>query len=242
MPTEARIGHVMYSNEGDAWIKAGDNEWKSLADGYELTTWSDSLMKSKMEITLTHNPDDADVEKLKGIYETKRTLASELIPYTTAAVRTFQCRLDILCSAIKESQVQAEEGADPTAPRDITIHIAGCEEKETKTIPACHPSPTTGGSSPQKSFDGHVYCSDIANNTFTREADLLKMITEYDASYRSTLQFAGDLDLWIDQMRWPLTNTIRKAASMIGQMNRIPCFLSSCDDYPPDFSSSSSAP
>ena len=84
--------------------------------------------------------------------------------------------------------------------------------------------------------DAHIaetYCYNAAEEILEHEREMLKLLVEYDAAYRSVLQFAGIFDEFLQEYRWTLIGHIRQAASMIGWLDNIPCFLSSCDEYPP---------
>lgn len=213
---DSAVGSVRYDTDHVPWYKIGENQWQSTHPDNDGLTWGDVLIDSF-----------AEFEDKKGIFETKRTLTSELIPYTTQSLRVLQCRLDVLCARVKESPKFTEE----EDPQDITINATACEEFEGLTIPECHVR-KDGGVNVALAVDIDTYCNAIATDILAKEADMLKMTIEYDAAYRSILQFGGDFDLFLEQMRWPMSNTIRQSAYIIGNLSRIPCFLASCDDLP----------
>lgn len=98
------------------------------------------------------------------------------------------------------------------------------------TVPAC--TTTTDLVQATRAVDAYAYCTDVQVSLFDRELELIKATTEYDAAYRSTLQFAGDFDQFIAQLRWPMTNTIRHIVQLIGTFQRLPCFIATCDEFP----------
>lgn len=208
----APIGHIITAGDGANWIKTDENTWRSVADGYKDTTWSDILVDGQ-KIAPTR----------KGIFATKRVLTSELVPAITDAVRIFDCRLRYLC---KNIDLTAQGQKTP-----ITASVVGCKEHELTPVEAC--KPTDGNSvSTTEATDALFYCNSLTTELLKRETELLGLTVEYDAAYRSTLQLAGDLDGFLTQLRWPMTNTIQKVANIIGSVARVPCFTASCDDYP----------
>jgi hypothetical protein len=209
---DAPIGHIITAGDGSNWIKTEENTWRSVADGYEDTTWRD-ILTERQKIAPTR----------KGIFATKRMLTSELVPAITDAVRTFDCRLRYICKNV-ELAAQGQE-------TPITASVVGCTEHELVPIDACMPSAIEGVSTTEVT-DALTYCTALTTELLKRETELLALTVEYDAAYRSTLQLAGDLDGFLTQLRWPMTNTIQKVANIIGSVARVPCFTASCDDYP----------
>jgi hypothetical protein len=214
-PEDAPIGHVTFSKEGDSWIKTADSSWNSLAEGYEDTTWSNTQIKNQTAI--------AD---RRGILETKRLATSDLVPYIVAATNTFDCRMRLLCRLAEESFAQESTGSNDS----ITITLEDCEEQTFDRIPEC--SPTEDVIQQRETADIFGYCSTLANTMLRREQDLLAMTVEYDAGYRSTLQFAGVFDFFVKSLQISLDKTVRQVTNVIGSLQKIPCFLSSCEDYP----------
>lgn len=214
-PVDAPIGHVTFSKEGDSWIKTSDSNWNSLAEGYEDTTWSNDQMKNQSAI-----PDR------RGIFETKRLATTDLVPYIVAATNTFDCRLKILCTLVEESFAQENSGAGT----QITIKLEDCAEKTLDRIEQCSPNDDVLQQSDASEIFG--YCRSLASEVMRREQDLVAMTVEYDAGYRSTLQFAGVFDYFVKSLQVSLDKTVRQVTNVIGTLQRIPCFVSSCEDYP----------
>ena len=214
--TGAVLGHVRYSTEGDSWIKTRENTWQSISPGLKFTIWSDIQMKR-----------NAEFPQRRGILATKRTTTSELVPYLTQAMRTLQCRTEAVCLRADRSLPQESQSA-----AQVTVQPSGCIEYNVPTIEACHFA--SGEENLPQEGSVRTYCDDVVNAMLEREAELLKLAVQYDASYRSMLQFSGNFDLFLKELRWPLTNTLRQAAGLIGQFNRVPCFLGSCIDSDPD--------
>jgi hypothetical protein len=221
---------VRFSSVGDAWIQTDKSSWRSVAPGFENTTWSDELMDQNDEFIASIWPDGR-----RGIFRTRRMLTSELIPYLAQSARALQCEADTVCETAGAS-FSLPGGATQT----VSVKPAGCLQEQRPTLAACQFGSLDSNQLAQA--DIFSFCPTTVDGLLQREGDLLKMAVEYDAAYRSLLQFSGNFDLFMEEFRWPLTFTIRQAAALIGQLNRIPCFLSSCDDDPNYFSSSPSAP
>lgn len=222
---DAGISEVRFAKDKSIWIKTHigtgtgpsttADEWRSVGKGYEATTWYDGQI-DRME----------DVKPRAGIFETRRRLSSELIPHITQAYRSFECQLDDLCRLLELSDTIAEHD-----PEDITISVLGCSEIRTKTLSACHlPSQgnllTTQGNLLQ-------YCQAMTQSMRDREAQVLKLVTEYDAGYRSMLQLSGIFRAFLGEMRATVLGSLRSGAHLIATFGRLPCFLGSCDDAPP---------
>jgi len=217
------IGSVFYDEEGNAWYKAGESEWRSTAKGFENTTWSDTQVDNMNE----HAGEDPPIVPRRGIFDTKRTLTSDLIPYMLQSVRALQCRLDLVCkTAVLSLQAEGDDAQELT-----DVEVPGCIVTTKQSFPGCHLAHADKGVE-QKS-DILTYCEKVAGDLLKREAVLLKFAVEYDAAYRSVLQLAGIFDSFLEDFRWTLTGSIRQVARLVGWLNGIPCFLASCEDTLP---------
>lgn len=214
---DAVIGTVNYINRY-AYYKKADNEWYSI----EI---DDTKLDSDMDAASAISP-------RRGVFEVKKTLTSELIPHLTKTLMDFQCNVDKVCSQVARS-LEEEESVSGSAVFDITDLVGCVDFTGQETFPECHLS--KDGELKSVEVAGLVeYCQTIGNELLKREGELLKVATEYDAAYRSMLQFAGDFDLFLSEFKTPITYTVRHAASVIGWMNGLPCFTSSCAEYPID--------
>ena len=63
-----------------------------------------------------------------------------------------------------------------------------------------------------------------------RRAGHATLTVQYDAAYRSLLQFAGSFDAFANRFQGDLLEPIRQSMSLISQLSRIPCFLSQCNE------------
>lgn len=218
-PADAPISHVTFSKANDSWIKTASNKWQSLAQEFQNTEWNDQIMKT-----------EGAIPPRKGIFETKRLLTSDLIPYVTGSLRTFDCRLRMFCETVRLSANANEADIFAANPNNdpLNIRVHGCEAEELPIVAEC--TGKTVGVNQQDLADALTYCNTIQTELLEREKTLMVLTTEYDASYRSTVQFAGDFDLFIEQIRWPMTNTIRQVIGVIGSLHRVPCFVASCED------------
>ena len=220
------MGTVRFDKEGMSWIKIEEDKWESIEEkdaekGVETET------KERTDDEVDNNDEmkalpAMEWEHRKGIFETERMLSSELIPYLTQSIRAFRCRSEAMCKIAQLSVTQSEDD-----PQERTVQPSGCIELKMQTLPACHFA-RKDGTYPDAA-DTFKDCDNVVKEMVQRELDLLKLAMEYDAAYRSMLQFAGNFDLFVKELRWPLTFTIRQVAGIVGQFNRIPCFLSSCD-------------
>jgi hypothetical protein len=219
---DAEIGNVRYDRDGWAWLKTEDEStpWINSEPDNQDLTWSNSVMDQQDE--------HSEILPIKGVFETKRVMTSELIPYLLQSIRALECRTAALCEVSRHSEIESREG-----PQDVgKIQPDGCIEFEGLTSwPECHF--TKPGLTVASQADSRSYCDEITNQLIRREVEQLKLVVEYDAGYRTLLQFAGNFDIFLREMRWPITGTLRQAVQLIGQLERIPCFLSSCDSAPP---------
>lgn len=221
---DAPIGSVRHDTDGWVWMKIDDSgtPWRNSHPDNQDLEWSSLQMDRQDE--------HANVLPITGIFETKRVNTSEMIPYLLQSIRAMECRLDALCEIARISEIQS--GDDPIEIEKI--QPLGCiayEDQETWT--QCHFDGPDESALDQS--DSRNYCERMADQLLAREIELLKLTVEYDAGYRSLLQFAGNFDIFLRELRWPLSLNIRNAVGLLGQLERIPCFLSSCDAAPPIF-------
>lgn len=219
---DAEVGNVRYDTDGWAWLKTIDENtpWINSSPGDQGLSWSNTIMDQEDE--------HAEIIPIKGIFETRRVMTSELIPYLLQNIRALECRTAALCEVSRFSE--DKEGPDPFHIDEV--QPIGCIKfRELATWKECHfKTPDLSVASPA---DSRSYCDEITNQLIRREVQQLLLATEYDAGFRTLLQFAGNFDIFLREMRWPLTGTLRQAVQLIGQLERIPCFLSSCDSAPP---------
>ena len=221
---EAPLGDERYDKEGNAWTKKKKNSWRSDAEGFAGTTWSDAQMDLMAERDLF-----AEAPVRRGIFETKKALTSELIPPLLQSFRAFRCRVEAMCKAVSLSIPQSGDDVE-----DFTISTPGCMAFTMPPVEAC----MLGA---EKDADGtfahtadeavaRTYCLHVGKQLLEQESDVLKLAVSYDAAYRSLLQFAGHFDLFMEEFRVSLLTPIRQAVSLLGQLQRIPCFISQCDE------------
>ena len=218
---DAEIGNVRYDRDGWAWLKEDNSEkpWINSNQDNQLLRWENDKMDQFDE--------HSEILPIKGIFETKRVMTSELLPYLLQTIRALECRTAALCEVSRFSEIQ---NGDTPVDVDV-VQPKGCiEYTNLKTWPECHfVSPNLSSLS---QADSRSYCDEITSQLIRRETEQLKLVVEYDAGYRTLMQFAGNFDIFLRELRWPLTGTLRQAAQLIGQLQRIPCFLSSCDSAP----------
>lgn len=211
---DADVGSVRYDHASTAWIKSNDQ------NGTWIRT---SGRGSRDNATMDQQDELASQLPLTGIFETRRTRTSALIPYALQSIRALECRIEMYCNRVDQSI--GKEGINPLPIEQSSPY--GCIQFENlTTLAACHLDEVP------ETADIQNYCNDMSEQLLRREAELLKITVEYDAGYRSLLQFAGNFDIFLRELRWPLTTTLRKTVELIGGLQRIPCFLSSCDASP----------
>lgn len=217
---QAPAGTTLADEDGTLWIKIyipeeGTNEWVKA-----MSNQTDEDMKFNEKEA---SGPSAELQAQRGIFDTQRTLTSELIPFLVSSMRTFQCRLQYACGTVNAS-------INTNDAQSVTLEIPGCISEERPLVPTCRFAVEEKQES--EAANMKQYCSTIGDELLKREADLLKFAVEYDAAYRTILQFAGTFDVSLQELKWPLSFTIRQATGIIGQYSRIPCFLGNCDASP----------
>jgi len=209
---DAGIGEVRIDFIKRAWYKVAENEWRST------------------ETDIAFNDEDMDgqtpEDPRRGIFETRGVLTSNLIPYLGQSMRALQCNLSLICNQVLLSMDRDEETVQP-----ITVNALGCLSSQAVSLRECHFSNSKASNVDVADIQG--YCEQVVEELLEQEAGILSMSISYDAAYRTVLQFAGNFDLFLQEFRLPLISTLRDAINLIGGLNRIPCFVASCDSYPP---------
>ncbi len=232
---KAIIAEVRFATQDKSiWIKtqratsstsstaAQPSIWESVSPGFESTTWPDNTMD-------TFN----DVAPRSGIFGVQRRLSTELIPNLAQAYRTLECKLEQLCRLVDMSLTVEEP-----APQTVTVKILGCQDVATTTIPFCHLPVEQELVTTQGNLK--AYCIAMTESLRLRETQVLKLVSEYDAGYRTGLQFSGIFRSFLAQMRGVVLGSIRSSTQMITSFSRVPCFIGACDDNPSSLDSSSS--
>lgn len=201
------VGSVRYDKESNTWMKVGDDQWRSLGEGDgKSTTWNDDKMDKQ-----------ADVPARRGILEMKMASTSDILPPLIQSVRALQCRLRSVCMLERASQ---QKELDPAEP--ITVQPDGCIPQSFLPLDGCTDvSIATAGSDS---------CEQAAEALVEREVKLLHLAIAYDAAYRSLMQFAGNLEGFLLDFRFPLLTPIWQAVRALGSLDRIPCFSAQCDE------------
>lgn len=196
------LGSVRFDTEFDTWIKKGESTWRSLSEGNEGLTWSDTVMDR-----------EADVFDRRGLLETRKALTSELIPPIVQSMRALRCRMEAVCMA-------ASQGKGDTSAVKVTPD--GCEEIELPRFDACSPTniPETGPGS----------CSEAINAVLKHEMAMTQLAVAYDAAYRSLMQFSGNFDQFLSDFRFPLIQPLWQMVRTLGVLDNLPCFTSQCNE------------
>lgn len=201
---------VRHLQDGSVWMKTQENTWQSLIT---TTTLTDGQIDAASEVDRL-----TGVRSRRGLFEIRHASTSELIPALTQSIRALQCRLSAICLSVDKSRETSDLTVTVDAPGCVSMsfpRFAGCAFTE-KANPALPPDIT-------------ARCLDSADALLNREISLLNMLVAYDAGYRSLLQFAGAFENFANTLRFPLVRPLWDAASILGQIDRIPCFISQCD-------------
>lgn len=204
------LGAIRHLQDGSVWMKTQPNTWQSLINTTVLT---DIMIDAASE---TDRLTGQSIRR--GLFEIRHASTSELIPALTQSIRALQCRLAAICLSVEK----ARETSTPT----VTVDAAGCVSMSFPRFAGCA---FTKDSNPALPIDITARCLESADALLSREIGLLEMLVSYDAGYRSLLQFAGAFENFTNTLRFPLVRPLWETASILGQLDRIPCFISQCD-------------
>ena len=225
------MNNTRYDQDGNAWIKVGDSNWRTAAPGYEGTTWSDGQINGHTEWEgLNETVNVSPRAPRLGIFAQTGATTSQLIPGILQAFRALRCRLAMVCHGIRATQLSA-----PAADGTLTVTTPGCAPLKLRPLSSCKITQGINGAQQAQatldSFSQTVIaqqCNPMAQSIAAREEQMLKLAVSYDAGYRSLLQFSGNFDRFLGQFRGDLLSPIQDAMPLISQLSRIPCFLSQC--------------
>ena len=209
---DSAIFSSKYDTTGNAWVKSGTDRWTNTDQG----TWSDAQMDAH-----------AELRPRQSVFATRRALTSELIPALTQNYRGFSCLLSTTCQSVGMNTATAKSNATKTDPDMMNVQVAGCAPLDIPRLPDCEKLADSGDSTLNLSVNA---CQPLSEMILSREADILKMTVQYDAAYRSLLQFSGVFDDFTDQFQGDLLTPIQETAALAGQLSRIPCFLAECNE------------
>ena len=204
------IGAVRHLSDGSVWMKTQQDAWQSLTNE---TTLDNQAVDSFSEVDRV-----SGITTRRGLFEIRHASTSELIPALTQSIRALQCRLAAICLAVQQAP---KEGDSVT-----TVQPSGCMQMSFPKFAGCAFTKETNLTLPT---DIYARCLESADALLSREISLLEMTVAYDAGYRSLLQFAGEFENFINVLRFQLIHPLWDAASILVQLERIPCFISQCD-------------
>jgi hypothetical protein len=211
---DERVGNTRYDRDGIPWIKTRPNEWRSAAN--PSAAFTDREMQNQMPI-----------EPRKGVFETLGVSTNELVPPLTQSYRALTCRVEEICQALWLSLQSAGLQKNQT----FNVDVPGCKPRDVAVLHSCQFAPEQDKPQADQGAKGAVlaHCLSVSGGMLDREADLLRLAVSYDGAYRSLLQFAGNFDQFVSEFRFSLVTPVREAVSLLGQLQRIPCFLAQCD-------------
>lgn len=219
----APITSVFYDDDGDPWVKTGEDEWTSPSDEFDGETWTNDDMDDQSETDLLCKDNDDELQKTcvklprVGIFETRKTPTTDLIEPIVQSVRALQCRLRAICKLAADS---------PNKPsgETITVTVDGCLPMTFPVMEGCRNlSPTFFETMPGM-------CQSARQKLIEREMQVLTLTMSYDANYRSLAQFAGIFQEFLTQFRFPLIEPLWQTVRMLGGLNNIPCFSAECNE------------
>lgn len=206
---DAPAGAVRFDREGNAWTKTGD-AWRSAAEGFNGTSWSDGQMDGQAEFPARH-----------GYLAVKKASTSELLPPLLQSARALGCKLENVCAALS-----ASVGTPGTA--SVKVHTPGCVEETVPALPSCVPQ--EGGEAGQSAVQQLVQeCAGMRQAIFDRETSVLEFIVAYDAGHRTLRQFLGLLETFTLDLRSTLLGPVWQAVRSFQALGRIPCFSAQCE-------------
>ena len=207
-----KINDVAYTEDGRAWIKTAEDTWKTTSIDNISSTKSDTEIDAELE--WEGKPGQNYPRIRLGIFETKGVLTSELIGDITQSYRALTCRLASVCDGISGPWTIADNGY-------MTVRSLGCKEFVMKPVISC-----LGRDDGAANINT---CNGMAASILEREGTLLQALVTYDAAFRTHLQFAGNFDMFLENFRGDILEPLRQAASVLGHLSRIPCFISQCN-------------
>lgn len=202
-------GAVRMDDLGNAWLKTGDDAWGRLGD-------TETLNDAEMD-------DRGFPPVRRGIFQTRATLTSDLLPSVVQSLRAFQCRLAAVCKAAEDSL----EADDPDAV--LTIQTDGCIEQEVPVLDACR-APDGDSTSLSQIEVGIGSCAAAASALFDWEATVLEGLVTYDSSYRSLAQVSGMFQGTPLSFSNILFSSLQGTLSVLKEVEAQPCFLASCHE------------
>lgn len=219
----APVTSVFYDDDGDPWVKTGNDEWTSPSDEFDGETWTNADMDEQSETdVLCADPSDTIRNACvrlprRGIFETRKTPTTDLVHPIVHTMRALQCRLRAVCELAAQSPGKGRGD-------QITVKIDGCLPMTYPVMEGCVNAPSTLFTT----LPGN--CQAARRALVQREMQILTLTTSYDASYRSLAQFAGIFQEFLTQFRFPLIEPLWQTVRMLGGLKEIPCFQSECNE------------
>lgn len=222
-PKEEAKGSSRLGPDGKVWLKVGDGEdgsgaWRRDGSG---DTRTNETMRTPI------------LPEQQGIFERQQARTSDLVPELTQAYRTLACHTEAVCRnaqlTLDAAQTLRTNARGGTPYKDwIPVQTAGCEWINVRPFTACYALRSKATVSEQSLVQDT--CGSASQKLLDREADMLKLLTAYDAAYRSFLQFSGVFDHFLTEFKGDLLTPIEQATSVVSQLSRIPCFISQCSE------------
>ena len=248
-------GNTRHTEDGTAWIKihgrwvsAGLSPGKTLTDE-DIDTQTEGEWMNEFALPPEH-PRSPHGPRL-GLFEAKGKTTSQIVPGLGSAYRAFQCRLAAVCATVSASNASdarsftMRDGSALTADDDkvIVVSSPNCLPMQADPFPDCRFA-NTERIAPNAAMSSDGVLNPLINNIvrddcepareelLQREQEYAKMLIAYDASYRSLLQFSGNFDSFLFAFHGDILDPLDQALALIGNLTRVPCFLSACTSLP----------
>lgn len=217
-PADEASGASRLGPDGEMWMKMRSDVWRRSGTSAVLT---DARMRTVI------------LPEQQGIFERKQARTSDLIPELTQAYRSITCHTEAVCRNAQLTQdgankLRTEAQGRPVFKDWVPVQAVGCERINLRPFPSCYLLRMKASVSEQSLVQDT--CSAGAEKLLDREAEMLKLLTAYDAAYRSFLQFSGVFDNFLVEFKGDLITPIEQATSVVSQLSRMPCFLSQCSE------------
>lgn len=160
---------------------------------------------------------------LKGIFETKGRLTSELVAPLVESYRMLRCQSVTVCQAVRESLTK--KGGT------VTLQPLGCPEQKIPRYEECYfaGDETQTADSQAATVQMVEVCGTVVEETLTGERAVLRLSAGYDSGYRSMLQTSGIVDWMLRGFPTEAVKAVSGMVNLLGKLHQIPCFIGQCD-------------
>ncbi len=230
---QSHTGAILYDKKGQPWLKRAADTWLSINESQSDDYFEDNIEIDTHHLTLTNEDSELEQRYPRGVLGQTGVLTSDLIPELVHNLAAFDCRMQSICGHVRASTTTKKGGStissgsgstgDTGDDNILTTTTYGCLPYSGEALEACSATSIT---EPGAIIAG---CQEYIAPIVERERQLLLFITEYDAAYRTLLQLEGMNSLFLRALQWHVEQTLSPFTRLIGFIETIPCFVSSCD-------------